>query len=70
MNITPELKNFMNTLWGNKGFVIPNVGVITGTRAKAGIDIEVTVDTGDGDFNLLSGLELFEKNPNLFQKNT
>lgn len=68
MEITSELKTFMNTLWGNKGFVIPGFGVITNTRAKAGIDIEVTVDTGDGDFKLLSGLELFEKNSKLFQK--
>lgn len=68
MEITPELKNFMNTLWTEIGTEIPGEGVITNVRAKAGIDIEVTVDTGDGDFRLLSGLELFEKNSKLFQK--
>jgi len=68
MIITPELKNFMNTLWTEIGTEIPGEGVITNVRAMAGIDIEVTVDTGDGDFKLLSGLELFEKNPKLFQK--
>lgn len=68
MNITPELKNFMNTLWTEIGTEIPGEGVITNVRAMAGIDIEITVDTGDGDFKLLSGLELFEKNPKLFQK--
>lgn len=69
MIITPAMKTFMNTLWTEIGTEIPGEGVITNVRAKAGIDIEVTVDTGDGDFKLLSGLELFEKNPNLFQKN-
>lgn len=68
MIVTPELKNFMNTLWTEIGTEIPGEGVITNVRAMAGIDIEVTVDTGDGDFKLLSGLELFEKNPKLFQK--
>jgi len=68
MIITPELKNFMNTLWTEIGTEIPGEGVITNVRAMAGIDIEITVDTGDGDFKLLSGLELFEKNPKLFQK--
>ena len=69
MIVTPELKNFMNTLWTEIGTEIPGEGVITNVRAMAGIDIEITVDTGDGDFKLLSGLELFEKNPKLFQKN-
>ena len=68
MIITPELKNFMNTLWTEIGTEIPGEGVITNVRTMAGIDIEITVDTGDGDFKLLSGLELFEKNPKLFQK--
>jgi len=68
MIITPELKNFMNTLWTEIGTEIPGEGVITNVRAMAGIDIEITVDTGDGDFKLLSGLELFEKNSKLFQK--
>lgn len=69
MNITPELKTFMNTLWNNVGFEIPGVGVIEGTRAKYGIDIEVSVFRNDGILDIVSGLELFEKNPKLFQKN-
>ena len=64
MNITPELKTFMNDLWGAEGDFIDTPlgrGRIENVRTKAGIDLEVMVKIPDIDgFTLFSGLKLFE----------
>ena len=42
--ITPELKTFMETLWGAEGLEIDTPfgeGIIHSVRTKAGIDLEV-----------------------------
>ena len=63
MNITPELKTFMNDLWGAEGDFIDTPlgrGRIENVRTKAGIDLEVMVKIPNIDgFTLFSGLELF-----------
>jgi hypothetical protein len=60
--ITPELKTFMNDLWGTEGNFIDTPlgrGRIESVRAKAGIDLEVMVAINDVDgFTLFSGIEL------------
>ena len=62
--ITPELKTFMNDLWGAEGDFIDTPlgrGRIENVRTKAGIDLEVMVKIPDIDgFTLFSGIELFE----------
>ena len=62
--ITPELKTFMNNLWGAKGEMIDTPlgeGRIENVRAKFGIDLEmmVTIPGIDG-FTLFNGMELFD----------
>ncbi len=62
--ITPELKTFMEDLWGAKGKRIDTKNwsvTIESVRTKAGIDLEVMVKIPDMDgFTLFSGMELFE----------
>ena len=64
MNITPELKTFMEDVWGAEGDFIDTPlgrGRIENVRTKAGIDLEVMVKIPDIDgFTLFSGIELFE----------
>ena len=66
MNITPELKTFMEDLWGAEGDFIDTPlgrGRIENVRTKAGIDLEVMVKIPNIDgFTLFSGIELFEDN--------
>ena len=62
--ITPELKTFMNNLWGSEGEMIDTPlgeGRIENVRAKFGIDLEVMVKIPDIDgFTLFNGMELFD----------
>jgi hypothetical protein len=62
--ITPELKTFMEFLWGSIGNFIDTPlgrGRIENVRTKVGIDLEVMVKIPDMDgFTLFSGMELFE----------
>jgi len=62
--ITPELKTFMEDLWGAEGDFINTPigrGRIENVRTKVGIDLEVMVKIPDMDgFTLFSGMELFE----------
>ena len=62
--ITPELKTFMNDLWGAEGDFIDTPlgrGRIENVRTKAGIDLEVMVKIPDIDgFTLFNGMELFD----------
>jgi len=62
--ITPELKTFMEDLWGAEGDFINTPisrGRIENVRTKVGIDLEVIVKIPDMDgFTLFSGMELFE----------
>jgi hypothetical protein len=62
--ITPELKTFMEDLWGAEGDFINTPigrGRIENVRTKAGIDLEVIVKIPDMDgFTLFNGMELFE----------
>ena len=62
--ITPELKTFMEFLWGSIGNFIDTPlgrGRIENVRTKVGIDLEVMVKIPDMDgFTLFSGVELFE----------
>ena len=62
--ITPELKTFMEFLWGSIGNFIDTPlgrGRIENVRTKAGIDLEVMVKIPNIDgFTLFSGLKLFE----------
>ena len=62
--ITPELKTFMEFLWGSIGNFIDTPlgrGRIENVRTKAGIDLEVMVKIPDMEgFTLFSGMELFE----------
>ena len=64
MNITPELKTFMEDVWGAKSNFIDTPlgkGRIESVRTKAGIDLEVMVKIPNIDgFTLFSGLKLFE----------
>jgi len=64
ITITPELKTFMEDLWGAEGDFINTPigrGRIENVRTKAGIDLEVMVKIPDMDgFTLFSGMELFE----------
>tara|TARA_R110000787_G_scaffold25894_3_gene72619 strand:+ start:884 stop:1117 length:234 start_codon:yes stop_codon:yes gene_type:complete len=64
MNITPELKTFMEDLWGAEGDFIDTPlgrGRIENVRTKAGIDLEVMVKIPNIDgFTLFDGMELFE----------
>ena len=62
--MTPELKTFMNDLWGAEGDFIDTPlgrGRIENVRTKAGIDLEVMVAIPDIDgFTLFNGMELFD----------
>ena len=62
--MTPELKTFMNDLWGAEGTMIDTPlgrGWIANVRTKAGIDLEVMVTIPDIDgFTLFNGMELFD----------
>ena len=64
ITITPELKTFMEDLWGAEGDFINTPlgrGRIENVRTKAGIDLEVMVRIANtGGIALLNGLELFE----------
>jgi len=64
ITITPELKTFMEDLWGAEGDFINTPigrGRIENVRTKAGIDLEVMFKIPDMDgFTLFSGMELFE----------
>ena len=62
MNITPELKTFMEDLWGAEGDFIDTPlgrGRIESVRTKAGIDLEVRVDFAGRDVGTRSGMRLF-----------
>ena len=65
MNIKPELKTFMEDVWGAEGDFIDTPlgrGRIENVRTKAGIDLEALITLNDsGNAGLFSGLELFEK---------
>ena len=62
--ITPELKAFMEDLWGAEGDFIDTPlgrGRIENVRTKAGIDLEVMVKIPEMDgFTLFNGMTLFE----------
>ena len=62
--ITPELRTFMNNLWGAKGEMIDTPlgrGRVENVRTKLGIDLEVRVKIpGIDGFTLFNGTELFE----------
>ena len=62
--ITPELKTFMEDLWGAEGDFIDTPlgrGCIENVRTKAGIDLEVMVKIPEMDgFTLFNGMALFE----------
>ena len=64
MNITPELKTFMEGLWGAEGDFIDTPlgrGRIENVRTMRGIDLEVMVKIPNMDgFTLFSGLSLFD----------
>ena len=61
--ITPELKTFMETLWGAEGEVIDTPlgrGVIENVRTMRGIDLAVMVKIPNIDgFTIFRGTELF-----------
>ena len=60
--ITPELKTFMEDLWGAEGDFIDTPlgrGRIHAVRAMRGVDLQVTVALPTG-FTLFSGLSLFD----------
>ena len=60
--ITPELKTFMEDLWGAEGDFIDTPlgrGRIDNVRCKFGIDLEVRVDFGGADVGTNSGMRLF-----------
>jgi len=62
MNITPELKTFMEDVWGAEGDFIDTPlgrGRIEDVRTKAGIDLEVRVDFGGRDVGTSSGMRVF-----------
>ena len=65
--ISPEMKSFMEDLWGAEGDFINTPlgrGRIENVRTKAGIDLEVMVRIANtGGIALFNGLELFEINP-------
>ena len=62
--ITPEIKTFMEDLWGAEGDFIDTPlgrGRIENVRTKAGIDLQVMVKIPEMDgFTLFNGMELFE----------
>ena len=61
-NVSPEMKSFMNDLWGAEGNFVDTPlgrGRIESVRTKAGIDLEVMVAINDVDgFTLFNGTEL------------
>jgi len=62
--ITPEIKTFMEDLWGAEGDFIDTPlgrGRIENVRCKFGIDLDVTVKIPEMDgFTLFNGMELFD----------
>ena len=64
ITITPELKTFMEDLWGAEGDFINTPigrGRIENVRTKAGIDLEVMVRIANtGGIALFDGMTLFE----------
>ena len=62
--ITPELKTFMEDLWGAEGKFIDTPlgrGVIENVRTMRGIDLAVMVKIPEMDgFTLFNGMTLFE----------
>ena len=61
--ITPELKTFMEDLWGAEGDFINTPigrGRIENVRTKAGIDLEVIVKILIWRFPLFNGMELLK----------
>ena len=62
--ITPELKAFMEDLWGAEGDFIDTPlgrGRVENVRTMAGIDLEVMVKIPEMDgFTLFNGMTLFE----------
>ena len=65
INITPELKTFMEDLWGAEGKFIDTPlgrGVIENVRTMRGIDLAVMVKIpGIDGFTLFRGTELFNE---------
>ena len=65
ITITPELKTFMEDLWGAEGEMIDTPlgrGRIENVRTKAGIDLSVMVKIpGIDGFTLFRGTELFNE---------
>ena len=62
MNITPELKTFMENVWGAEGDFIDTPlgrGRIESVRTTAGIDLELRVDFGGRDVGTRSGMRVF-----------
>ena len=62
MHITPELKTFMENVWGAEGDFIDTPmgrGRIENVRTTAGIDLEVRVDFGGRDVGTRSGMRVF-----------
>ena len=63
INITPELKTFMEDLWGAEGKFIDTplgVGTIENVRTMRGIDLAVMVKIpGIDGFTVFRGTELF-----------
>ena len=64
INITPELKTFMEDLWGAEGKFIDTPlgrGVIENVRTMRGIDLAVMVKiSGIDGFTVFRGTELLE----------
>tara|TARA_R110002074_G_scaffold397837_1_gene588791 strand:+ start:411 stop:626 length:216 start_codon:yes stop_codon:yes gene_type:complete len=61
--ITPELKTFMEDLWGSEGDFIDTPqgrGRIENVRAMRGIDLQVEVKIPDVGLALCSALSLFD----------
>ena len=63
-DITPEMKKFMNDLWGAEGDFVDTPlgrGRIEDVRTKAGLDLAVTVSIPDVDgMTIFDGSVLFE----------
>jgi len=61
--ITPEIKTFMEDLWGAEGDFIDTPlgrGRIENVRCKFGIDLGVTVNIPELGVKLFDGMELFD----------
>ncbi len=63
IEITPEMKAFMESLWGAEGNFIDTPlgrGRIENVRCKFGIDLGVTVNIPELGVKLFNGMELFD----------